>query len=416
MSNRQNQGVRRRQVFPRAQAEVVLVAGFARIGYRVVHENLDTEVTQLANDIDHLRVADVGAVLLESEAKHVDAGALDVAAGVDHLLHRFARDVYPHAVVDAAAGKDHLGVIARELSLVREVIGIDPYAMSSDETGSEGQEIPLGSGRVQDFGGVEAELVENDGKLVDEGDVEVPLCVFYHLGGFGYSNRRGPVNACADHRRVQVSKLFECFGIVSGHDLGDPAQAVLPVAGIDAFRGIPDVEILTPSHPGLLLEDRHANLFGCARVDGRLVNDGRPRFQMPADRDAGRFERAEIGLSRGVDRGRDGHDDKFRVTQLDRILGDTQEPRFLELCGGQLAGRVHAALKVFDFLAPQVVTDGGAVLSERYRERKSHIAQTDDPNRSYSFGAFDCRLQRGVRSFKYFQHVGSLGWPLRLEA
>src|SRR6266704_1212194 len=406
MGNRQNQGVRRRQVFPRAQAEVVLVAGFARIGYRVVRENLDAEVTQLANDIDHLRVADVGAVFLEGEAEHVDAGALDVAAGVDHLLHRLARDVRPHAVVDAAAGKDHLGVIAGELGLVREVVGIDPYAMSSDETGSEGQEIPLGPSRVQDFGGVEAELVENDGKLVDEGDIEVPLRVFYHLGGFGHSNRRRAVNAYAHHRRVQVSKLFECFGIVPGHDLRDPGQAVLAVAGIDAFGGIPDVEILTPSHTGHLLEYRHANLFGRARVDGRLVNDGRARFEVLADRDAGRFERSEIGLPRGVDRGGNGHDDKFRVLELDRILGDTQEPRFLELRGGQLAGRVHAVLKVLDFLARQVVTDGWAVLSERYRERKPDIAQADYGDRSDLLAASgrDRRLECDIRFLKNFQH------------
>ncbi len=104
------------------------------------------------------------------------------------------------------------------------------------------------------------------------------------------------------------------------------------------------------------------------------------------------------------------------MLELDRILGDTQEPRFLELCSGQLAGRVHAVLKVLDFLARQVVPDGWAVLSERHRERKPDIAQTDDPNRSYSFGALDCRLQRGVRSFKRFQHIGSLGWPPRWEA
>ena len=35
---------------------------------------------QLADDVDHLRVADVGHVLLEGEAEHVDARALDVAA------------------------------------------------------------------------------------------------------------------------------------------------------------------------------------------------------------------------------------------------------------------------------------------------------------------------------------------------
>ena len=82
------------------------------VGRRVVHEGLDAELVQLADDVDHLRVADVGHVLLEGEAEHVDARALDVAAGVDHLLHGLARDVLAHAVVDAPPGEDHLGVVA----------------------------------------------------------------------------------------------------------------------------------------------------------------------------------------------------------------------------------------------------------------------------------------------------------------
>ena len=53
-----------------------------------------------------------GHVLLEGEAQHVDARALDVAPGVDHLLHGLARDVRAHAVVDAPPGEDHLGVVA----------------------------------------------------------------------------------------------------------------------------------------------------------------------------------------------------------------------------------------------------------------------------------------------------------------
>jgi hypothetical protein len=41
---------------------------------------------------------------------------------VDHLLHGLPRHVRAHAVVDAPAREDHLGVVARELGLVREVV------------------------------------------------------------------------------------------------------------------------------------------------------------------------------------------------------------------------------------------------------------------------------------------------------
>ena len=252
-----------------------------------MHEGFDSEFAQLVNDVDDLRVADIGAVLLERKPEHIDPCTLDVAAREDHLLHRLARDVRPHAVIDTAASEDYFRVVAEQFRLVRQIIGIDAYAVPADQPGTEGHEVPLGAGRGQDFRGVEAELVEDDGELVDEGDVEVPLRVLNHLGGFGHANRRHPVNPCTHHRRVQVSDLFERFGIVPRNNLDDPGEAVLPVARIDAFGGIADVEILAPSHAGLLLEDRHANLFGGPWIDGRLVDYGRARFQMPADRDAG---------------------------------------------------------------------------------------------------------------------------------
>ena len=141
------------------------------------------------------------------------------------------------------------------------------------------------------------------------------------------------------------------------------------------------MEILAPSHAGLLLEDRHANLFGSPWIDGRLVDHGRARFQMPADRDAGGLERSQVGLPRGVDRGGNGHDDKLGMLELGRILGNTQQLRPFQFRGRDLAGRVDPAPDILDFLARQVVTYGRVVLSELDRERKPDIAQADNGDR-----------------------------------
>jgi hypothetical protein len=108
-------------------------SGLVEIRLGIVHVALDAELLELADHVDHLRVADVLAVLLEREAEDVHLGAEDVAALVDHLLDGLARHVRAHAVVDAAPGEDHLGVVAGELGLVREVVGIDADAVAADE-------------------------------------------------------------------------------------------------------------------------------------------------------------------------------------------------------------------------------------------------------------------------------------------
>ena len=295
-------------------------------------------------------------------------------------------------------------MVADQFRLVRQVIGIDTYAVAADQTGTEVLEIPFGASRVQDFHGVEAELIENDGEFVDEGDVEVALRVLDYLGGFGHANRGNAVNAGIYHRRVQVGNLFERFRIVPGHDLHDLRKVMLPVAGIDAFGGVPDVEILAPSHTGLLLEYRHANLFGRPRIDGRLVDDRRARFQMPADRDAGRFEWRKVGLPRRIDRGRNSHDDEVRLLERDRIQGNAQEPRPLQLGGRHFARRVRPAFEILYFLARQVETDCRTALSELDRERKPDIAQADYGNRRRLLAAVGPGFRLKIGSFKELQH------------
>ena len=79
-------------------------------------------------------------------------------------MHCLACDVRTHVVVDAAPREDHVRVVADQLRLVRQIIGIDTDAVAADQAGAEGLKIPLGSGCVQDFHGVETELVENDCK------------------------------------------------------------------------------------------------------------------------------------------------------------------------------------------------------------------------------------------------------------
>ncbi len=60
----------------------------------------------------------------------------------------------PHIVIQAAAGKDHVGMIANLLRLVRKIIGIDTYTVATDEPRMKGKKVPLGTGCLQNLRGM----------------------------------------------------------------------------------------------------------------------------------------------------------------------------------------------------------------------------------------------------------------------
>ena len=110
----------------------------------------------------------------------------------------------PMHVVDAPPGEDHLRVVAEQLRLVRQVVRVDADAVAADQPRAEAEEVPLGAGRLEHLDRVEAHLLEDDGELVDEGDVDVALRVLDHLGGLGHLDRGGAEHAGGDHRAVQL--------------------------------------------------------------------------------------------------------------------------------------------------------------------------------------------------------------------
>src|SRR5439155_22321823 len=79
-----------------------------------------------------------------------------------------ARDAYPDGIVDAPAGADHVGMVARLPRSKRQVIGIDTNAVATDEARREIDEIPLCRSRRQHVAGIDAEVVEDRRRLVTE--------------------------------------------------------------------------------------------------------------------------------------------------------------------------------------------------------------------------------------------------------
>ena len=147
-------GVGARQLGPADRAYAVFVHGFIGVGIRVGDDDFNAVGLQLVNDVDDLGVAQVGAVLLEGQAQHIDAGALDATAAGDHLLDGLLGNEFTHAVIDAPAGQDDLRVVAQHVGLVGQVVGIDADAMAADQARLELQEVPFGAGGFQHLGGV----------------------------------------------------------------------------------------------------------------------------------------------------------------------------------------------------------------------------------------------------------------------
>ena len=88
------------------------------------------------------------------------------------------------------------------MGLVREVIGIDTDAVSADKSRLERQEVPFGFRRRQNVMGRQADLVADHGEFVDEGDVDVALGVFDHLGRFGRFDIGRPEHPAGRNRVV----------------------------------------------------------------------------------------------------------------------------------------------------------------------------------------------------------------------
>ena len=64
-------------------------------------------------------------------------------AFLEHQFDGLIGNIFAHAVVHAASGKNDLGIIAVALCALGEV-GVDADAVSSDQTRLERQEVPFG--------------------------------------------------------------------------------------------------------------------------------------------------------------------------------------------------------------------------------------------------------------------------------
>ena len=119
------------------------------------------------------------------------------------------------------------------------------------------------------------------------------------------------------------------------------------VAGVDPFRRITDLEILTAYQSGFLFQNRHAYLFGYARIYGRLEYDNAALCQVSSQNPACTLYRGQIRRMVIVYRSRNCYDMEFCFPQLCLICSELHF-RLADHIISNLVGRINAGLIEFD--------------------------------------------------------------------
>lgn len=136
--------------------DAVFAAGYRGGCPRVMDVDGEVVLGEGAVYVDYLGVADVGAVFLEGEAEDEDAGVEYLDAFAEHEFYDLVGNVGAHGVVHPASGEDYFGVVAVALGALGEVVGVDTDAVSADESGTEGEEVPFRGCRLEHVHGVDA--------------------------------------------------------------------------------------------------------------------------------------------------------------------------------------------------------------------------------------------------------------------
>ena len=350
-----------------------------------MHVHGDAVLAQGGDDVHHPGIAQVRAVFLERQAQHQHLGRDRVDALADHQAHGLAGHVGAHAVVGAAPGQDHVRVVAHFLRLVGEVVRVHADAVAADQAGAERQEVPFGAGRFEHVQGVDAEAVEQDRQVVDQGDVEVALGVFDHLGRLGHLDAGGLVGAGGDDARVQrIDEIGGGRGGAGGH-LEDGGDAVGLVAGVDALGRVAHGEGgRTGAGRGFIaqagdaLQDRDAGFLGAAGVDGGFVDHRVAGLEHLADGLAGLDQRGQVRAPGGVDRGGNGDDVDVAGRDVLQLVGEGQAGGLGQQLRLHFQGGVVALAQFGDAAGVDVEADGVVPLAEFHRQRQADIAQSDD--------------------------------------
>ncbi len=363
-------------ILNRLERNAIQTLCLIRITLRIDNHRLNAVLAEFLHNVKYLGVAGVRAVFLERESEDRNLCSLDGKIIRNEFLDEGLRHILAHIVVDAAAGKNDLAVIAELLRAVCQVIRIDADAVASDETRLEMKEIPLRARCLENRLRIDSHPVENDGKLVHERNVDITLAVLDDLCGFRNLDGFGAVNARIDDELVHLCDRIERLFIHAGDNLLDGIEAVNLVARIDSLGAVADLPVNAALESGLLLDNRDTGLFRDTRINGRLENNNRARLNILSDKVTRALDRRQVRRVIVIDRCRNRDNNEARILKPCGIRRKLNR-RLLHGLIADLIRGVDARLVLLDFGIIEIKSDNLDLLRKSDSNRHSDVSKAN---------------------------------------
>src|SRR5574344_2027799 len=207
-----------------------------------------------------------------------------------HLVYSLIGYIVAHAVIEPSGTTHHTRQHAIDLRFLYQIVGIHSNTMSSHQTGTHWNKIPLACGSLNHVVSVDTHGVENLGYFVHKSDIDVALCVLDNLGSLCHADTWGSMGAANQHRGIECIHSVSYFRSGTRGDFTDFFYRMFFITGIDTFRGIASKKVYIVSQSGGLLHNRNAFFFSNTRVNSRLINHDVTSANHLANSGAGFFE------------------------------------------------------------------------------------------------------------------------------
>ncbi|ANH99326.1 hypothetical protein A8L59_18565 [Pseudomonas koreensis] len=302
----------------------ILMLSFCTVRPRIKYIDFDIMLFQLSNNIYDTSVAKIRAIFFKCEPHDQNTCAINVNPALQHSFYQLRYYIGPHSIIQATASKDDFRVITYGLSLMRQIVRINTYTMPPYQTWTERQEVPLRAGSLQYRLGIDSHLVKNDCQLINQRDIDVPLCVFNDFCCFSDLNTTSFMSTRCDDFVIQIINKISHFRCRTRRYLFDSGNTVFFVTRINPLRTVTGKKVHIEFQSGDLLKDWYTVLFRCTRIYSGLINDDIAFFQNLTDRFGSFNQRREIGLLVLIDRRWNRYDEYIAAYKCVQVMTKTK--------------------------------------------------------------------------------------------
>ena len=352
---------------------------------RIEEDDVGPFLPEPLDYLDRRGLAVVVDVLLVSDTQYQHLRAFQRLGKplVEHVRNA-SNAILGHPVVNHHRRLDHRGVKPVFARFPAQVVRVQRDAVTAQARAriERRKAERLRLRRLDHLPKVDPHLVAEDRQFVDQADVDVPVGVLQNLRHLGDRRRRSAENLVLQnglvHGRNDVGSVLS----QTAHDLRRILRLEIDVAGVHAFRGEAQIEVLAALEAGRF-EDGLDQFFSSSRIGRGLKHHHHPLVEIPRDGAGRRFDVADVGLLVGVKRGGNADRDEIDVPDETEV-GGGGEPPFGDERGqvriDDVADIVVARVHQVHLLLLNIETNGPETrLRLLYGQRKSNIAEANDP-------------------------------------